>query len=77
MVMTTSPGRASEPATPGTSSPAGANNPVRRGRDRVGDQRAGHAGLGVLAGPVDVQHDDLVGQAERRAELGGEERGCG
>ena len=41
-------------------------------RHSIGDQSTGDAGYGVLAGRVDVHHDDLVGQGERPAELAGE-----
>ena len=44
------------------------------GRERhvLGHQRAAHARLGVLARTVDVEHDHLVGQAQRGSELAGE-----
>ena len=40
-----------------------------------GDQPAVDAGLGVLAGDVDVHHDDLVGRAERLAHRRAEDPG--
>ena len=66
--------------------PAGRPPPTRTARRRTcaggsgtaaATQRAGHAGHRVLARGVDVHHDDLVGQPERRAELGRRTSGCG
>ena len=66
IVITRSPERAMPATTAGTSAHRGTNR-RRVGGERhvLGHQRAAHARLGVLARTVDVEHDHLVGQAQR------------
>ncbi len=53
------------------------HDPVGRQRHGVGDQSPGDGGVGVLAGDVDVEDDDLVGRAELLPHLLAEDAGTG
>ena len=76
-VMTRSPGRArSASDLRGGAEAVDVGDVLRRQRYGARDEVAGHLGVGVLAGDVDVEHDDLVGGTERDAHRLAEDAGA-
>jgi hypothetical protein len=60
-VITKSPSRAISAVWSAASCQSDDERDLRRVREPLADERAGHAGHGVLAGAVHVEHDGLVG----------------